>query len=53
MLPLTANAKLDGKYHKIKVKLVAPDGGPLTVPESEKRKFLVYTRQGCQMPKAD
>lgn len=50
-----AKTKLDGKYHKIKVELIAPDGGPLTVLDQngKKRKFLVYTRQGYQMPKAD
>lgn len=50
-----ANAKLDGKYHKIKVELVAPDGGPLTVLDQNKkpRKFYVYTRQGYQAAKAD
>jgi VWFA-related protein len=50
-----APAKLDGKYHKIKVELVAPDGGPLTVLDQNKkpRKFFVYTRQGYQMSKAD
>jgi VWFA-related protein len=49
------NAKLDGKYHKIKVDLVAPNGGPLTVLDQngKKRKFQVYTRQGYQTPKAD
>ena len=48
-------AKLDGKYHKIKVELVAPDGGPLTVVDQNKkpRKFFVYTRQGYQMSKPD
>jgi VWFA-related protein len=47
------NQKMDGKYHKIKVELVAPDGGPLSVIDQNKkqRKFLVYTRQGYQMPK--
>ena len=38
----------DGKYHKIKVELVAPDGGPLTVTnqKGKKVKFVVYARQG-------
>jgi hypothetical protein len=53
LLSTEPDAKLNGKYHKIKFELVAPDGGPLTVPESEKAKFLVYTRKGYQMPKAD
>lgn len=44
---------LDGKYHKIKVELVAPDGGPLTVTDQKgkKVKFVVYTRQGYTAPK--
>ncbi len=39
---------LDGKYHKIKVELVAPDGGPLTVmnQKGKKVKFQVYSREG-------
>lgn len=38
----------DGKYHKIKVELVAPDGGPLTATnqKGKKVKFVVYARQG-------
>jgi VWFA-related protein len=38
----------DGKYHKIKVELVAPDGGPMTVTnqKGKKVKFVVYARQG-------
>jgi VWFA-related protein len=44
---------LDGKYHKIKVELVAPDGGPLTVTDQKgkKVKFVVYARQGYTAPK--
>jgi VWFA-related protein len=40
----------DGKYHKIKVELVAPDGGPLTVVDQKgkKQKTVVYARQGYQ-----
>lgn len=50
-----ANAKMDGKYHKIKVELVAPDGRPLTVLDQskKKRKFYVYTRQGYRMTRPD
>ncbi len=42
----------DGKYHKIKVELVAPDGGPLTVnnQKGKKVKFQVYARQGYTAP---
>ena len=44
----------DGKYHKIKVELVAPDGGPLTVTnqKGKKVKFVVYARQGYTASKA-
>jgi VWFA-related protein len=48
----TAGAK-DGKFHKVKVELVAPDGGPLTVVDQKgkKQKFQVYAREGYQAPK--
>ena len=41
-------SELDGKYHKIKVELVAPDGGQLTVlnQKGKKVKFQVYAREG-------
>ena len=44
----------DGKFHKIKVELVAPDGGPLTVldQKGKKQKFVVYAREGYEAPKA-
>jgi len=47
------NETLDGKYRKIKVELVAPDGGPLTVlnEKGKKVKFQVYARQGYTAPK--
>jgi len=47
------NSSLDGKYHKIKVELVAPDGGPLTVldQKGKKVKFVVYNREGYVAPK--
>lgn len=47
------NSSLDGKYHKIKVELVAPDGGPLTVldQKGKKVKFVVYNREGYTAPK--
>jgi VWFA-related protein len=49
-----ANSTLDGKYRKIKVELVAPDGGPLTVldQKGKKVKFQVYARQGYTAPKS-
>jgi VWFA-related protein len=48
----TTGAK-DGKFHKVKVELVAPDGGPLTVldQKGKKQKFQVYAREGYQAPK--
>jgi VWFA-related protein len=48
----TSGAK-DGKFHKVKVELVAPDGGPLTVVDQKgkKQKFQVYAREGYQAPK--
>jgi len=49
----STNQKNDGKYRKIKVELVAPDGGPLTVldQKGKKRKFQVYAREGYAAPK--
>ena len=49
------NGTLDGKYRKIKVELVAPDGGPLTVTDQKgkKIKFQVYSRQGYTAPKSN
>jgi len=48
----TSGAK-DGKFHKIKVELVAPDGAPLTVQDQKgkKQKYQVYAREGYQAPK--
>ena len=47
-----SNRTMDGKYRKIKVELVAPDGGPLTVlnQKGKKVKFQVYARQGYTAP---
>lgn len=49
---IPGNAKNDGKYRKIKVELVADDGGPLTIldQKGKKRKFQVYARQGYTAP---
>ena len=49
-----SNGAKDGKFHKIKVELVAPDGGPLTVldQKGKKQKSVVYAREGYQAPKA-
>jgi VWFA-related protein len=49
------NEAADGKYRKIKVDLLAPDGGPLTVldQKGKKVKFQVYARQGYTAPKTN
>ncbi len=43
----------DGKFHKIKVELVNPDGGPLVVVDQKgkKQKYVVYARDGYIAPK--
>ena len=43
----TAGAN-DGKFHKVKVELVAPDGSPLSVTDQKgkKQKVVVYAREG-------
>jgi VWFA-related protein len=45
-----SNGAKDGKFHKVKIELVAPDGGPLTVldQKGKKQKYQVYARQGYQ-----
>jgi VWFA-related protein len=47
------NHNPDGKYRKIKVELVAPDGGPLVVTDQKgkKQKWVVYAREGYTAPK--
>ena len=47
------NRAPDGKYRKIKVELVAPDGGPLTITDQKgkKLKWVVYARDGYTAPK--
>jgi len=52
---ISTNHALDGKYRKIKVEIVAPDGGPLTVldQKGKKVKFVVYARQGYTAPKSN
>ena len=46
------NRTRDGKYRKVKVELVGPDGGPLTVldQKGKKQKYVVYAREGYQAP---
>ncbi len=47
------NFKRDGKYHKIKVELVAPDGSPLKVVDEKGKplKMNISHRQGYIAPK--
>ena len=42
------NPKLDGSYRKLKVELVAPDGGPLKVRDQKGKdvKYVVIAREG-------
>jgi VWFA-related protein len=42
------NPKLDGSYRKLKVELVAPDGGPLKVKDQKGKdvKVQIYARDG-------
>jgi VWFA-related protein len=42
------NPKLDGSYRKLKVELIAPDGGPLKVKDQKGKdvKFQIYARDG-------
>jgi VWFA-related protein len=46
------NRARDGKYRKLKVELVGPDGGPLSVldQKGKKQKYVVYAREGYQAP---
>jgi hypothetical protein len=48
-----ANLAHDGKYHKLKVEIVGPDGSPLIVtnPKGKRQKPEVYTREGYTAPK--
>lgn len=43
-----SSAARDGKYHKLKVEIVAPDGSPLPVIDEKgrRRKIQVYAREG-------
>ena len=42
------NAKLDGTYRKLKVEVVAPDGGPLKIRDQKGKdvKYVVIAREG-------
>jgi VWFA-related protein len=43
----------DGKFHKVKIELVQPDGSPLEIADKKgkKQKLVVYAREGYQAPK--
>jgi VWFA-related protein len=47
------NRNRDGKFRKVKIDLVAPDGSPLTVldQKNKKQKYVVYAREGYVAPK--
>jgi len=47
------NRATDGKYRKVKVELVGPDGSPLVVNDQKgkKQKWVVYAREGYTAPK--
>ena len=47
------NRTPDGKFRKVKIELVAPDGSPLTVTDQKgkKQKWVVYARDGYTAPK--
>jgi hypothetical protein len=42
------NPKLDGSYRKLKVEVVAPDGGPLKVKDQKGKdlKYNIIAREG-------
>jgi len=48
-----ANKARDGKFRKIKVELVGPDGSPLIVVDQHQKKvkYVVYAREGYFAPK--
>jgi len=48
------NLKRDGKYHKIELKLVGPDGQKLEVRDQKgkKVKYEIYAREGYYAPEA-
>lgn len=50
-----SNRARDGKFHKIKVQVVQPDGSPLVVQDQKgkKLKYVVYAREGYTAPKTE
>lgn len=53
-LAFTPSASPDGKYHKLKVEIVDPQGNPLMVAnkKGKEKKVVVYARQGYTAPSA-
>jgi VWFA-related protein len=49
-----SDAARDGKYHKLKVEVVGPDGKRLTVTNAKGKrgKVIVYAREGYVMPRS-
>jgi VWFA-related protein len=54
-LAFTPTTPNDGKYHKIKVELIAPNGQPLTIVDQRKKKvkYHIYAREGFMAPKPE
>ena len=54
-LAFTPTTPNDGKYHKIKVELIAPNGQPLTIVDQRKKKvkYHIYAREGYTAPKPE
>lgn len=50
-----SNVAQDGKYHKLKVEIIAADGKPLIItnPKGKRQKPRVYAREGYTAPKAE
>lgn len=50
-----SNRARDGKFRKVKIDLVAPDGSPLTVEDQKgkKQKYQLYAREGYIAPKGE
>jgi len=48
-----SNRTRDGKFRKVKVELVSPDGSPfmLVDQKGKKQKYVVYAREGYNAPK--
>lgn len=54
-LAFTPTTPNDGKYHKIKVELVAPNGNPLIMIDQHKKKvkYHIYAREGFMAPRPE